>query len=76
MWSKKNIFFTKNQLAYQDKINKKLTLYNYDLVVYDEIEFFKTSDAEDFNYPFSLRKTKLHSQKFSINTNDIDTETG
>ena len=31
----------------------------FELVVYDEIEKFRGHEEEGFNYPFSIRKSKL-----------------
>lgn len=50
----------------QDKLNN----FEFELVVYDETEYFRAYNHKLFNYPFTLRKSKLTSFKFSIPTVD------
>jgi hypothetical protein len=38
----------------------------FQLVVYDEVEYFKKYNNPEFNYPFQKRKTILGSYNFDI----------
>jgi len=37
-----------------------------ELLVYDEIEYFRKYDDPEFNYPFSRRKNKIGQYTFNI----------
>jgi len=37
---------------YRSGINKILNMYHIELVVYDEIEFFRKYDDDEFSYPY------------------------
>ena len=47
-----------------------LGTYDFELVVYDEIEKFRDYDHDLFDYPYEERKTKLAS--FTLNTKDSE----
>ena len=47
--------------AYIDGIFKE---FEFELVIYDEVEYFKKYTHEEFFYPYQLRKTNLGSYNF------------
>ena len=40
--------------------------YEMDLIVYDEIEYFREWDSPLFDYPYTPRKNEIQSYKFKI----------
>ena len=50
----------------QDKMN----LFDIDLVIYDETEFFKDWNDPLFNYPFTNRKSLIQRFKFNLTNHD------
>lgn len=58
-------FFKKNILTLLGKLEM-------DLVVYDETEYFREYDDAQFDYPYTLRKTKLGAQFFTVANTDVD----
>ena len=57
--------FARNKLAFQQKIDTSFALFDFDLVVYDEIEFFRNYKSPLFDYPYQKRKNKLSTFSFS-----------
>jgi hypothetical protein len=47
-----------------------LTKLDFELVVYDETEFFRAYDHDEFNYPYILRKTKIGKYFFELPTSE------
>ena len=45
---------------FQNKIQEEIfDLLNFELVVYDEIEIFRSNSDPEFDYPYGRRKTSL-----------------
>lgn len=64
------------KLAFAAKVEESFSIFNFDLVVYDEIEFFREYTSPLFNYPYQKRKNKLSSFSFSADPDRVDSETG
>ena len=49
-------------------------MYDFEILVYDETEYFRDYNSPEFNYAYEPRKTKLHSIpiKFIIDQVEID----
>ena len=58
--------YEQSQGGYIERINKIFSEFDVDLVVYDEIENFRNSNHDQFNYPFDKRKTKISSYVFDV----------
>ena len=41
---------------------------DYQLVAYDESEYFRNYDSEQFDYPFQKRKSLINTYTFDIQT--------
>lgn len=57
---------------FQQKIDTSFALFDFDLVIYDEIEFFRKYTSDLFDYPYQKRKNKLSSFSFSADPNRVD----
>jgi hypothetical protein len=61
---------TDHYIAFQKleliRINHLFLDFNFELVLYDESEYFKPHDDPEFNYPWIPRKTLIESSKFNI----------
>jgi hypothetical protein len=55
-------------------LNARIKEFDIELVVYDEVEYFKQWDDDSFNYPYTPRKTLIGSYKFDITNRSIDYE--
>ena len=67
--------FESNQVSYIEYINSLFSTIEFELVLYDEVEYFKNYNDPEFDYPYSDRKTKLGSFNLDINiTEDFDYE--
>ena len=49
----------KYQKFFAKKIKKEMIAFDIDLIMYDEIEFFRAHDHPLFNYPYTPRKNLL-----------------
>jgi len=47
-------------------------LFEFELVVYDEVEFFRKHTSDLFDYPYQRRKNKIGSYTFAFNDEDDD----
>ena len=56
--------YLENLSRYEDKMKELFATYEYDLVIYDEIENFQDYNSDQFQYPYSKRKTKVVSLTF------------
>lgn len=56
-------FFTNNIRSY-------ISTLDFELVVYDETEYFRAYDDLEFNYPYIPRKQKMERFYFSIPTSE------
>jgi len=45
-------------------MNKLLKSFFFEIVIYDETEFFREWDDDEFNYPYVKRKNLIYSNKF------------
>ena len=61
-----NAYYTQFKQFYRAQITKMLNTFDIELVVYDETEYFRAWNDPLFTYPFTPRKTKLTTLKFSI----------
>jgi hypothetical protein len=61
-----NAYYAGFQEYYKNKINSLVSTFDIELVLYDETEYFRGHTDLQFNYPFTTRKTKLQTFKFSI----------
>jgi hypothetical protein len=69
-WKDILIQYNQNKEFYTDDLNQNmLGAYDFELVVYDEIEKFRAYDNDLFEYPYEDRKTKLNS--FNLDTRDF-----
>ena len=59
-------------LSYQKTIDQSFRLFDFDLVVYDEIEYFRDYTHKLFDYPFQPRKNKLSTYSFNTDPDSID----
>lgn len=71
-WQNMQNYYKGFQLAFREYINQQLAEFSFELVIYDETEFFPSYDDENFNYPFSKRKNVLNSYKFQVPMDDSD----
>jgi hypothetical protein len=51
-------------------VNELFSEFEFELVIYDEVEYFKKYTDPDFFYPYQLRKTILGTFSFSILIDD------
>lgn len=58
--------FAQVQEEYREYIDALFSEIEFELVLYDEVEYFKKYDNSEFDYPYSKRKTKLGSFSFNI----------
>lgn len=49
---------------YEQYINGIFQEFEFELVIYDEVEYFKKYTHEEFFYPYQRRKTNLGSYSF------------
>ena len=63
--------FERMKTAFQQKVDEAFALYDFDLVVYDEIEYFRDYKNPLFNYPYQKRKNKVQSFSFSADPDRI-----
>ena len=75
-WVEKNKKFTEMQSTYESKIDDSFSLFDFDLVVYDEIEYFRDYTHDLFDYPFQPRKIKLSTFSFDADPSSVDETTG
>ena len=47
-------------------INGLFSEFEFELVIYDEVEYFKKYTNPEFDYPYQKRKTKLGTFSFNI----------
>ena len=50
-------FFEEHMDDFTDYINGILEQFSFELVIYDEVEYFKKYNHPEFFYPYQLRKT-------------------
>ena len=58
--------FASNQIAYKNHVNNLFGAFEFELVMYDEQEYFKKYNDDEFFYPYQKRKTKLGTFSFNI----------
>ena len=64
--------FQENFSSFEAYINDLFSEFEYELVVYDEVEYFKKYTHPEFYYPYQRRKTKVGTYSLNI-TLDRDT---
>ena len=69
-YTEMNSKFTSNQEAYVSYIDEIFSEIEFELVLYDEVEYFKNYNHPEFNYPYSARKTKLGTFNLNITIPD------
>jgi hypothetical protein len=57
-------------MDFEEHINNLLSEFDYELVIYDEVEYFKNYKDPEFDYPYQERRTKIGNQKFNVSIND------
>ena len=62
--------FTDLQTEYSTYINELMQSFKIELVLYDEVEYFKKHDDPQFNYPYERRKNKLNSYTLNLDMNE------
>ena len=58
--------FQYNNGKFTEHINSLFKAFEFELVAYDEVEYFKKYNNPEFNYPYQMRKTKLGTFAFDI----------
>ena len=58
--------FVENRELFIEYINQQFEQFEFELHIYDEVEFFRGYDDPEFNYPYQLRRTKLGKYTFDI----------
>jgi len=58
-------YYNAYQNDYRTKIMEKFALFELDVVMYDESEYFRPWDHPLFNYPYTPRKNILNTIKIS-----------
>ena len=58
--------FQSNIVAYKNHVNNLFGAFEFELVMYDEQEYFKKYNDDDFFYPYQPRRTKLGTFSFNI----------
>lgn len=71
-WKSKYDEFARNKQAFAQRVDLSFAMFDFDLVVYDEIEYFRDFKNPMFNYPFQQRKNKLSTLGFSSDPGRID----
>lgn len=61
--------YQRNFEAFENEIERIMSSFQFDIVVYDEIELFRQHDDPLFSYPYERRKTIVGSQEISLNQN-------
>lgn len=56
---------------FKNYINDLFTEFEFELVVYDEVEYFKKYNNPEFFYPYQRRKTKIGTFSFNILINEV-----
>ena len=64
--------YLNNVKIYESSIAELFATYDYDLVIYDEIENFRNYNDDQFHYPYSKRKTNALTLKFNYKLHDIE----
>ena len=64
--------FDNEFVCFFDNTNKVVSLFEYDLVLYDEVENFRQYNEFQFSYPYTARKTRLHQYTFDFDTRTED----
>ena len=72
LWNEKTTKFEDSQSEFETYIDGLLQSFDIELIVYDEVENFKSYDDPEFNYPFERRKNLLSRYTFATS---IDQET-
>ena len=62
---KKN-YFEKYEKFFIGNIDKTMKQFELELLVYDEVEYFRPWDHPEFDYPFTPRKTLVEQFKTSL----------
>lgn len=62
--------FQTNIVAYKNHVNNLFGAFEFELVMYDEQEYFKKYNDDDFFYPYQPRRTKLGTFSFNILINE------
>ena len=62
--------FQSNIVAYKNHVNNLFGAFEFELVMYDEQEYFKKYNDDDFFYPYQPRRTKLGTFSFNILINE------
>lgn len=75
-WVAKNTKFTEMQTSFESKVDDSFRLFDFDLVVYDEVEYFRDYTHNLFDYPFQPRKNKLSTFNFDADPTSIDDDGG
>jgi hypothetical protein len=65
-------YFKQFEKFYISEINSALSQFDIDLVVYDEVEYFRQYFEDDFDYPYTLRKNVIETFKFNFTKEDLD----
>ena len=65
-WTYMQKYYEKYETHYIKELNAQLKEFDIELVVYDEIEYFRNWEAESFNYPYTGRKQLIGSYKFDF----------
>ena len=58
--------YQKNFKAYENEIERIMSSFLFDVVVYDESELFRQHDDELFTYPYEPRKTIVGKYELSL----------
>lgn len=69
LYGEMNAYYKGFQEYYISTINSMLLQFNFELVFYDETEFFREFDDPEFMYPYMPRKQTVAEYKFTINKN-------
>ena len=62
--------------SYESLVNTAFGKFDFDLVVYDEVEYFRDYTNKLFNYPYQPRKNKLTTFNFDADPNAIADDGG
>ena len=58
--------FILQRLCYRALVIEASEKFDYEFVVYDELEKFRQYNAEQFAYPYETRKTRVSSSRFEL----------
>ena len=63
----KRDMYQKNYEAFDNELERIMSSFQFDIVVYDENELFRQHDDPLFSYPYEPRKTIAGRQELSLN---------